>query len=208
MKKIAVVGAIALLAASSAFAESDVNTTSPGPTTASAKLDIEVVVPRVLFLQVGTGSNMADLNTVDKISFDVPSGSMGDGNPVAGTGGDQGSAVTVKLFGNNGNITLSAATTSNTTGLMNSAPSSTLSIPWSDIDVTSTPGTAVGAFQAAAITHPAINGAASTVSATSNVVRKIATWTYAYKNTSVYAAGTYGGTAALNGRITYTASMP
>ena len=40
------------------------------------------------------------------------------------------------------------------------------------------------------------------------VVSRTANWTFAYSNTDVVGAGTYGGVNTNDGRVTYTASMP
>ena len=69
-------------------------------------------------------------------------------------------------------------------------------------------------FTNAAITHPAFNtsagggaGAATTLTAAVKVVRVEGKWTYTYLNTTVPAAGTYGGSVVKNGRVTYTATQ-
>jgi hypothetical protein len=190
---LAVVGA-----AFSAHAESNFVTTG----NASAKLDFEVKIPRVLYLAVGTNSNLANNTTVDLVSFDLTGGT-----PVLGSGTATASqSVAVKVIGNNGQVTL----TSTTTGQMNNGAGDV--IPWTEI----TPGTS-----SATIPNPGFNNgvAASNVSAAQNVTLNAgstkltnasANWTFAYANTagSLYAPGTYGGTAAKNGRVVYTAAMP
>jgi hypothetical protein len=208
MKKIALAGVLAaLFAAPLAFAESDVNTAAGPTTSAAAKLDFEVVIPRVLFLQVGTGTVQSDNTTVDKITFTVPASDLGDPLlPVAGTGGDlTGGKVSVRLFGNGGNITLTAASPSGA-DLVNAAGDS---IPWTEVAVATAVGATTGGFSATAIAHPTINSATGVVvTATNKVIRQSGTWTYSYKNTTAYAEGTYGGTNVRNGRVTYTAAMP
>ena len=47
----------------------------------------------------------------------------------------------------------------------------------------------------------------TTLTATNKVVRVEGKWTYSYLNTNSVAAGTYGGTVAKNGRVTYTATQ-
>ena len=218
MKRIAfnAVAVAALAFSGAAFAESNVNTSSPGPTNATARLDFSIVIPRVLFLQVGTGTNLANNTAIDLLTFTVPAASLGNTVAVAGTGGNlTGGAVTVKVFGNNGDITLSASTV----GALNNGVV-TDTIPWSEIAVAATaPGAASAGYIATAIPHPAIPlsgaGVANTITATNKVVRQEGIWTYSYKNTIAYAAGTYGGAGAAspgaglnNGRIVYTATLP
>lgn len=207
MKKLSLIAAaVAILATPlSVLAESDVNTAAGPNSTASAKLDFTVVIPRVLFLQVGTGTNLADNAAVDLLTFTVPAANLGDGTDIAAT--PAAGAVTVKIFGNNGDIGL----TSTTTGPMTNAGGDT--IPWSEILVTSAAAAVPAAgYTGAAIPHPTIpaaagTSAASTVTATNKVVRQQAVWTFAYDNTIAYAAGTYG-TSTNFGRITYTATLP
>lgn len=208
MKKLSLIAAAALLAAPQlALAESDVNTAAGANITATARLDFQVTIPRVLFLQVGTGTSFADNTAVDRIDFTVPAANLGDGTDVAGTGGDlTGGAVRVRIFGNNGNIQLTAATG----GALSNG---TDTIPWSEITVASSaPGAAAAGYIATAIPHPTIpssgTGAATTITATNNVIRQEGIWTFSYDNTVAYAAGTYGGTNTNNSRIVYTATLP
>jgi hypothetical protein len=183
-------------AALSAQAESNFVTAG----NAAAKLDFEVKIPRVLYLAVGTSSVLANNATVDKLSFDLTGGT-----PVVGSGVATAAQTTaVRVIGNNGQVTL----TSTTSGQMNDGAGNV--IPWTEI----TPGTS-----SATIPNPGFNNgvAASNVSAAQNVTLNVgstkltnatANWTFAYANTAVYAPGTYGGVAAQNGRVTYTAVMP
>lgn len=166
---------------------------------ADARLDFQVTIPRVLFLQVGTSGSGIDL-----IDFDMTAtpGSVGNGTAVAGTGGDQtGGAVSAKVLGNNGNIGLVATAT----GPLTSAAGDT--IPYSEIATTATTLTTGTVLAAPVLT----NGASASVplTAVNKVVKQDAIWTFAYKNTNPVAAGVYGGSlAGGNGRVTYTASMP
>lgn len=208
MKKLLSLTAVAaaLMAPQWAAAESDVNTAAGPSSTATARLDFQIVIPRVLFLQVGTGTVPIDDNSnVDLITFTVPAANLGDGTNVAGTGGNlTGGAVDVRVFGNNGNISLAAA--SGGSADINNGSGDT--IPWTELLVTAAAGAGGSGFTATSITHPTINGAATTITATNKVVRQHGTWTYAYDNSTAYAAGTYGGANANNGRITYTATLP
>lgn len=205
MKKLSHIAAVVAMLATplSVLAASDVNT-GGAPSTASAQLDFTVVIPRVLFLQVGTGTNLADNAAIDLLTFTVPAANLGDGTNIAPT---PSGAVTVRVFGNNGDIGL----TSTTTGVMTSVAGDT--IPWSEILVTSAAAAIPAAgYLGAIIPHPPIPAAAGTsavsnVAATNKVVRQEAVWTFAYDNSIAYAAGTYG-TSARFGRVVYTATLP
>ncbi|MHB1199017.1 MAG: hypothetical protein ACYCZ6_05555 [Polaromonas sp.] len=205
MKKLILVSALSLASLLSAPAQAESTFVNPAITgsTATARLDFSIVIPQVLFLRVGNAAS------IDAITFTVPGANVGDASVIAGTGGDlTAGAVTVRAYGNGGNISLNSSTSGQlTTGTAGEV------IPWSEISVaaaalaTSTPGYTNGA-----ITHPAFNatsgsGTATTLTATNKVVRVEGKWTYTYLNTNVVPAGTYGGTVAKNGRVTYTATQ-
>jgi hypothetical protein len=208
---LAALAAIAALSPLAAQAESNF-VTSGG--SASAKLDFNITIPRVLFLQVGAGTNFANSTAVNNVSFAVPAADVGNSTAVAGTGGDlAGGGVTVRVLGNSGNVTLA----NTTTGPLSSGGVGNPTVPWSDIAVTADvlPATTPG-FSNAAIAHPAFNTAAgggdstapTTLTATGGLVRREASWTFAYANAAMLPAGTYGNTVANNGRVTYTATAP
>ncbi|VTU14854.1 hypothetical protein [Variovorax sp. RA8] len=214
MKKLLVIAALATIAPLMAQAESKFVTGNSG-LSASANLDFSVTIPKVLFLQVGTGTSYADNSAVNKIAFDVPAGSVGSGTRVAGSGGDLpvGGGVTVRVLGNSGNVTLD----NTTTGPLSNGVSGDPTVPWSHIEVTAGAlPTGTAGFTNAAITHPPFNiGAAggnsttpTSLTATGGVVRQEGSWNFAYANTATLPAGTYGNTAANNGRVTYTATTP
>ncbi len=191
-------------------AESDINTPTPANGTASARVDFRITVPRILFLQVGTGTSFVDNPTINLIDFVVTPANLG-GGPITATAasGDVGSgAVTVRVFGNDGAIGL----TSTTTGNLTNAALGGDTIPWTEINVASVAGTAAGVFQPAIIPHPTfVAGATSpavSLAATAKVVRSSGTWTYTFANSTPYAAGTYGGVGVQNGRVIYTATLP
>jgi len=108
-------GAGALTLPLMAFAESNVQTgaatASPG---ATAHVDFSIVIPKILYLRVGTGSTYASgtltsANTIDLITFSPAAGTVGNGTPVAGTGGDlTGGVETAAIVSNSGNVTLNA----------------------------------------------------------------------------------------------------
>lgn len=164
-----------------------------GAGNASARLDFRVVIPRVLFLAVGTGNALplATNGTIDTLTFDYSANAADVGSGTASAG----QSVNVRVRGNNGQITLAASTT----GALTNATGDT--IPWSQISGTSDQAT---------LPSPALpltgSGATSNVTLSAGkVTDRTATWTFRYANTAVVPPGTYGTT---NGRVTYTAAMP
>jgi hypothetical protein len=197
-----VVFAAALVTPFAASAESNFQT-GAGALTATANVDFTITIPKVLFLQVGTGTIYANNNAVNLITFTVPAANVGNGTAVAATAGsgDLGNGtVTAMVRGNAGNVTLGASTLG---ALGNGAGDS---INWSQI--TTTPAALTTATVLSAPTLA--NGASTTVglTAVNKVVNQDARWTYAYANSAVVAAGTYGGVNTNNGRVLYTASLP
>jgi len=177
--------AVALASPLAANAESNV-TTGAGTISATARVNFSITIPRFIFLQVGTGTLLAANAAIDTISFAPALTVVGDGTPVAGTGGNlTGGAVTVRIIGNAGNVTLAATGPANLT-------SGGDTIPWTQIATAVTGGA----------THPTINGANATFTATANVVNINGTWTYSYLNAATPAAGTY------TGQVLYTATTP
>lgn len=167
-----------------------------GTGSASARLDFRVVVPRVLFLGVGTGAAGLTANTtVDTVTFDYSSnpGALGTG---AAAGAITGNVVPVRVVGNNGQITLTA----NTTGALTNATADT--IAWSEISATSS----LAALPSPVIPNTGAGTASNvTLSSGTKITDRSANWTFSYANSAVVAPGTYGTT---NGRVTYTAAMP
>jgi hypothetical protein len=201
--KAAVLAAL-LAAPMMASAESNFTTGAGSPITASAKLDFQIVIPKILFLQVGTGTNMAANATVNQIAFSVPAANVGDGSVISATAGsgDLGNGVvTARVIGNNGTVTF----TSTTIGALGNGSGDTIS--YGQI------ATAAAANTSAVIlAHPTLADAATTTvtltPAAGKVLSRDAKWTYTYTNAAVVPPGTYGGVNANNSRVTYTASMP
>ena len=192
--------ALALVTPLLASAESAI-TTGAGTITANARLDFRIIVPKVLFLAVGSGAAGTTLTangTIDLVTFDYTTNSAAIGTGAA-AGAITGNVVPVRVVGNNGAITVTA----NTVGaLTNGVVTDT--IPWAEITATSS--------DAANFPHPGIPaagaGAAASIAVSSGkVTNRTANWTYSYANTTVVPAGTYGATPANNSRVTYTASM-
>ena len=191
--------AAAVLVAMPTIASAESNfQTGTGSLTATARLDFQFVIPKFLYLRVG--SNDANVNL---ISFTVPAANVGNGTPVAASAasGDLGNGVvTARVIGNGGNVTLSSATI----GALNDGGTNTIS--YSQISTAASVLTSGTPLAAPAL----VDGGATntTVPATSGVVNRDARWTYSYLNTVTPAAGSYGGVNVNNGRVTYTAVTP
>ena len=197
--------AIALAVAAPMLASAESNfSTGAGALTANGRVDFQITIPKVLFLQVGTGTNMAANAAINQIAFTVPAANVGDSSVISATAGsgDLGNGVvTAKVVGNNGNITF----TSTTLGALGNGSGDTIS--YAQI------GTAAATLTSATVlAHPALADAATTsvtlTPASGKAISRDARWTYTYLNSSVAAPGTYGGVNANNSRVTYTASMP
>ena len=188
--------AVALAVPAIAAAESNFVTGAATATGANARLDFRIIIPSVLYLAVGTSNLPALTNnaTVDQVDFGTIA-SPG-GGAVAATSGP----VNVAVRGNNGDISLTA-THVGAGGLADGTGEF--------ISMT----TITGASGGGGIGHPTFvdNGTSAAVTVTPNVGTKITnrtdTWTFTYANATIPAAGTYG-TAANQGRVTYTATMP
>ena len=197
--------ALAMLAALplAANAESQFQTGS-GTLNASARLDFQVTIPKVLFLQVGTGTPAGNNTTVNQIAFAVPAANVGDSSAIAATAGsgDLGNGqVTARVLGNNGNVTF----TSTTTGALSNGSGD--SISYNQIAAA-----AAVLTSATPLPSPALaDGATTTVTLTptsGKIINRDARWTFSYLNQTLAAPGTYGGINTNNSRVTYTASMP
>lgn len=206
-----VVAAAIALSASSARAES---TFVNGAGTATARLNFSIVIPKFLYLQVGTGTYPTTVATIDTLLFDMTGSiaSIGNGTPQAGTGGDQtGGAVTARVVGNN--FGASATLSATTTGAMSNGAGDTIS--WNEISV-ATALIVVAPVATGTLAHPGsglapfADGAATsaTLNSTNKVINQASKWTFSYKNTNIPAAGTYGATVPNKGQVTYTIAMP
>lgn len=193
-------------------AESNVQS-GAGALTATARLDFQIVIPRVLFLQVGTGTFLASNTFVDRIVFDMSGtpGSIGSGVQQNATSGGDVSAgvVSARVLGNS--FAAAANLTATTGGALSNGLGDTIS--WSEIAITTAAGVPVTTTTLAHPGTPNLSDAGSTtVSLTpvSRVINQTGQWTFRYRNTNVPAAGTYGATGAAptNGRVTYTLAMP
>ena len=203
-----VLAAAAVAAPMLANAESNFQT-GAGALTATAHVDFQITIPKFLFLRVGTGTGtaaggFATLATVDQITWAPTAAQVGNGTAIAGTGGDlTGGVETAVVVANNGNVTLS----STTTGALNDGAGDTIS--YGQITTTASANTTGTVLAPPALADGATTS--TTLTAVAKIVQQDAKWAYAYKNTTVPPAGTYGGGGATNvgaGRVTYTASVP
>lgn len=189
-------------------AESNVQTgaatATPG---ATAHVDFQVTIPKVLYLRVGSGStyttgSLTSVATVDLIQFAPAAASVGNGTAVAGTGGDLTLGVeTAAVVSNSGNVTLNATSA----GALGDGAGDT--IAYTQITTAAATLTSTTALPAPVL----VNGTSANVLLTAPATKVIvqdAKWTYSYANTTKPPAGTYGGVNVNNGRVVYTATMP
>ncbi len=193
-KLLAVALAVGSLAASNAYAESRITAvagTATGAISATARLDFQILVPKILYLKVGTAGA-----AVDAVQFDValtgitvPSNNAVFAGPVSGafTSTATNNAVGVNLWTNNGSAALNCAGAALTSGGN--------SIALSNITVTNATGGALG--------HPGASLACTSASRGSAGFNNLSdTWTFAYAPATLPAAGNY------TTQVTYTASQP
>jgi len=171
------------------------NSDNVAPYSASARLNLQVVIPEFLYFQVGS----AGTGNIDTITFSPTAGELGNSAPISGSGGDAaaGSGASVVVRGNGGQITI---TETNNGGGLGFSDGGTNTISLSEISVDDS---ANGSLPAPTLSdaggntsQPSLNGGAS------QVTDQTSTWVYSYNNTTVPEAGTY------NIQLTYTASMP
>jgi hypothetical protein len=201
-------GAGALTLPLMAFAESNVQTgaatSSPG---ATARLDFSVVIPKILYLRVGTGSTyssgaLTSVSTVDLITFTPAAGTVGNGTAVAGTGGDlTGGVETAAIVSNSGNVTLNATAS----GALSDGNGD--SIPFTQITTAATTLTSTTALPAPVLSNGVSGNVVLTAPAT-KLITQDAKWTFSFANAANVPAGTYGGVNVNNSRVIYTATMP
>lgn len=182
--------ALALAAPMLASAESQLVTGARAE--AVARLNFQVKIPRVLFLGVGTGNArpLATDGTIDTLTFDYTNNplAVGTGAPAASitNTGPDGAIVPVRVFGNDGQITITATNPVSLT-------SGTDNIPFTEMAMSS---------DKTDLAAPAFGGGTSMPTLNGHVTNQTASWTYSFANTTVLAAGTYSG------QVTYTAAMP
>lgn len=168
-----------------------------GAGTAAANLNLRVVIPRVLFLAVGTGAGAMSASnaTIDRITYEYTTNGFAIGlGAAAASIVSSGSfvpanSVPVREVGNNGQIVITTTSPANLV-------SGTDNIPMTQFTVASNDANLAHPAFGGGTANPTLN-ASSTKVTTRNAVR-----TYTYANTVTPAAGTY------DGQVTYTASMP
>jgi hypothetical protein len=191
-----------------AFAESNVQTgaatAAPG---ATAHVDFSIVIPKILYLRVGTGSTyttgaLTSNPAVDLITFSPTAAQVGNGTAIAGVGGDlAGGIETAAVVSNSGNVTLNATAA----GALSDGNGD--SIPYSQITTAATTLTSATALPAPVLTNATSANVVLTAPATKVIVQD-AKWTFSYANTASVPTGTYGGINVNNSRVVYTATMP
>lgn len=160
-----------------------------GSGTAAPRLNFRIIISHELFLGVGTGANInprGNNPTIDTVTFDYTTApnAVGTGSaaPVI-----TGNVVPVRVYGNRGQITLTATHPVNLTSGPNTIPFSQILVTSSSLNV---PAPAMNGLPV----FPLMNGA-------SGNTNRSATWTYRYLNTVNAVGGVYVG------QVTYTASM-
>ena len=158
----------------------------PG-SSATARLDFQIVIPRFLLFRVGTAGTTVDLVTFD---FSAGGSELGTGTALPATAGG---TVDVQLVTNTaGDIDISASTG----GALSNGGTGTISFT----EITT-------AVSAGSIPAPALaDGVSAPVTFSGGVGNHTGTWTFEYANTGVPEEGTYGGAGV--GTVTYTATLP
>jgi hypothetical protein len=184
-KSVFLKSALALALAAPLLASADSQVVVGAGPSAVANLNFQVVIPRVLLLQVG------NISTVDLVDFNLSAPAVQPGLGGAGVGRTNGTVVPVRVLGNNGVITIASV------GSAGGLTSGGNSIPWSQVTTSSSDATNFAS--------PAPGGASVTVARNTGstlVTNRTADWTFNYANTTVVPAGTYTGS------VVYTATMP
>jgi len=179
--------AVALVTPLLASAES---TLTVGSGNATARLDFRVVIPRVLFLAVGTGAaSLASNTSIDTVTFDYTNNAVALGTGAAAFT-ITGNPIPVRVLGNGGVIAL----TSTNGGALSNGIGDT--IDWSEITATSTD---ITNFNSPAPTGTSVNLG---LTSGTKITNRSASWTFSYANAAIVPSGIFSG------RVTYTATMP
>jgi hypothetical protein len=200
----AAAAALPLLCQAESNVQTGAATAAPG---ATAHVDFQITIPKILYLRVGTGSSystgvLTSVGTVDLVQFAPAAAVVGNGTAVAGTGGDQANGVeTAAIVSNSGNVTLNATAG----GALSDGAGD--SIPFTQITTTASTLTSATALPAPVLANGTSANVVLVAPAT-KIIQQDAKWTYAYANTTSPPAGTYGGVNVQNGRVVYTATMP
>jgi hypothetical protein len=201
-----VLGTAALALPLAALAESNVQTGAATATGATAHVDFQITIPKILYLRVGTGSSyttgvLAANTNIDLITFAPTAAQLGAG-AVAGTGGDLlNGTETAAIVSNSGNVTLNATSA----GALSDGAGD--SIAFTQITTAVATNTSATALPAPTLANGVSNNVVLTAPS-SKVITQDAKWTFAYANSAVVPTGTYGGVNTNNSRIVYAATMP
>ena len=163
--------------------------TADNTLSATARLNLKVVIPRFLSFQIGSRGE-----AVDTLSIEPLPDKMGDGTVVSATAGDAaaGSGASVNLRSNAGQITLTATNDGGIGGLGSRGAISLVEIS----ALNDTPVLAAPTLTDAA-------GSTSRMTLTrGNITDLAATWRYEYRNLHAVDPGTY------RAEIIYTAASP
>jgi hypothetical protein len=198
--------AVPLLCHAESNVQTGANTAAPG---ATAHVDFQITIPKILYLRVGTGSSyttgvLTNNGAIDLIAFAPTAAQVGNGIAVAATAasGDLTNGVeTAAVVSNSGNVTLNATAG----GALGDGAGDTIAY-------TQITTTAATLNSATVLPAPVLaNGTSGNVVITApptKVIVQDAKWTYAYANTTTPPGGTYGGVNTNNSRVVYTATMP
>jgi len=186
-------------------------TDSAAPFSVPIQHDFSIVIPGFLYFRVGPGNPFggADSGSIGLITFTATVANAGDSTPIAGTGGDAAaSAATVAVRANRGQVTITESNNSAGLGL-GTGDGTDGYIAYTEISTTPSN---------ANLPAPTLSNAGGGTSAPTlgrdagvggpKVTDRSGTWTYAYANTSLPSAGTYGAGGGTGGRVTYTATTP
>jgi len=154
---------------------------------ASARINLRIIIPRFLHFQVGSAGT-----TVDTITFEPAPDNVGDGVAVAGTGGGAGGSTRVGLRSNAGQITIVADNDGGGGGLGSGG-----AISLSEITARSDSPD----LQTPQLTDAGGTTAKAALSGGDVTVRQ-AIWSYEYSNSRAVEPGSY------NAEIVYTAVSP
>jgi hypothetical protein len=187
-------------------AESTVTSGAGSPLTATAHVDFQIIIPKFIFVRIGSGtgngsSGWATGGSIDLETWTMTAATVGTGAAAPTAGGDISVGVsTAAVVGNNGNITFGTTTTgslNDTTG--DSIDFATISAAPAHLSTGTT------------LAFPGLANTATTnitLTAVGKVVQQDAKWAWSYANATVPPQGTYGGVNTNNSRVTFTASEP
>jgi hypothetical protein len=201
-------GAASLALPLMALAESNVQT-GAGPLTTTAHVDFSIVIPKILYLRVGTGSTyttgaLTSNPGVDLITFSPTAAQLGNGTAIAGVGGDlTGGVETAAIVSNSGSVTLNATAAAG--GINDGVAGDT--IPFTQITTASATLTSATALPFPTLVN-GVSGNQVIPAPAAKIIVQDAKWTFSYANAAVVPAGTYGGVNVNGGRVVYTATMP